>query len=57
MNQIVNTFNFKQFITDLENINAEKVVLFCVEEHHKACHRSILAAKLSSDLNFNVKHI
>ena len=56
-NQIINTFNFKQFIKDLENINANKVVLFCVEENHKACHRSIVAKKLSNEYQFHVKNI
>ncbi|MBU2996351.1 DUF488 domain-containing protein [Cellulophaga baltica] len=56
-NQVIKPFNFKQFITDLENINAEKIVLFCVEEQHKACHRSIVAAKLSLEFTFDIKHI
>ncbi|WP_291866489.1 DUF488 domain-containing protein [Maribacter sp.] len=56
-NQVIKPFNFKQFIIDLENINAEKVVLFCVEEQHKACHRSIVATKLSLEFNFDIKHI
>lgn len=57
-NQIINTFNFNQFIIDLENLNANKIILFCVEEDHKACHRSLVAEKLSSmEYQFQVKNI
>ncbi|WP_434036009.1 DUF488 family protein, N3 subclade [Formosa sp. 4Alg 33] len=56
-NQIVSQFNFNEFLDELENFNAKNIVLFCVEESHKACHRSIVAEKLSNEYNFNFKNI
>ena len=56
-NQIINYFNFPEFLDDLKKDNANNVVLFCVEELYNACHRSIVAEKLSSDYKFNIKNI
>lgn len=55
--EIINNFNFDNFIKVLRKDEAKKVALFCVEENHKACHRSLVSNKLSSDFNFNVIHI
>ncbi|AXP80540.1 hypothetical protein CJ739_1451 [Mariniflexile rhizosphaerae] len=56
-NQIINYFNFAEFLDDLKKNNANNVVLFCVEESYNACHRSIVAEKLSNDYKFNIKNI
>lgn len=56
-NNIIKGFDFNQFISELQSFGASRIVLFCVEEHHKACHRSIVASKLSMDFNFNIKHL
>lgn len=56
-NQIVSRFNFIKFINELRDSKAQNVVLFCVEEYHKACHRSIVAEKLSTEFKFNIKNI
>lgn len=55
-NKILNKFNIDSFIDSLEQANADRVVLFCVEELPEACHRSLVANKLS-DLNFKVTHL
>ncbi|MDM8532752.1 DUF488 domain-containing protein [Anaerolineales bacterium HSG25] len=36
---------------------SQKVVLFCVERDPSACHRSLLAKKLSQNLGITVEHI
>lgn len=36
---------------------SHNVVLFCVEAEPAACHRSLLASKLSTDLNASVTHL
>ncbi len=55
--QIVNPFNFVEFLEELKKSNANNIVLFCVEESHKACHRSLVAEKLINDYNYNVENI
>ncbi|WP_166967332.1 DUF488 domain-containing protein [Yeosuana marina] len=56
-NQVVNHFNFVEFLEELKKANANNIVLFCVEESYKACHRSLVAEKLNSEFGFNVKNI
>lgn len=55
-NKILSKFNFDNFIKNLNQTGANRVTLFCVEEHAEACHRSIIADKLSS-LNYKVTHL
>lgn len=45
---IADRFDFKQFIDKLVEAGAKKAVFFCVEEKAGACHRSIVANKLTS---------
>ena len=55
-NKILNNFNFEKFINKLEEIDASNIVLFCVEEHHLACHRSLVAEKLNK-LGYKIEHL
>lgn len=54
--KILNQFDFDYFIEQLDDIGANKVVLFCVEEKAEACHRSIVADKLEK-LGYNITHL
>ncbi len=54
--KILKKFNFGNFIEELERAGAENVVLFCVEEKAKACHRSIVAAELEK-LGYKITHL
>lgn len=54
--RILNNYDFDYFIEKLEEINANRVVLFCVEEKPKACHRSLVTDKLE-DLGYNITHL
>jgi uncharacterized protein (DUF488 family) len=56
-NKIINYFNFIEFLEELKTSNANNIILFCVEESHKACHRSLVAEKLSNEYHFNVKNV
>lgn len=56
-NKILSTFNINGFMNQLKVIGANKVVLFCVEEHHGACHRSLVTDKISSELKLNIQHL
>ena len=56
-NQIIDRFNFNIILEELKNTNSNKIALFCVEECHTACHRSIVAEILSLEYNFNIKNI
>jgi uncharacterized protein (DUF488 family) len=55
-NKILNKFDFDSFIEKLEQVGANRVVLFCVEEFPEACHRSIVADKLGK-LNYKITHL
>lgn len=52
--QILANFDIKNLSKRLSDLGDINVVLFCVEEHAEACHRSIVASKLSEILNTNV---
>jgi len=56
-NRILENFDFDSFIENLENVGANRVVLFCVEERPEACHRSIVSNKLQDTYNYKVTHI
>lgn len=46
--KILEIFNFDEFISELKNNGSKKIVLFCVEEKHEACHRSLVCNKLKT---------
>lgn len=54
--KILNQFDFDYFIEQLDDIGANKIVLFCVEEKAEACHRSIVADKLEK-LGYQITHL
>ncbi|WP_425075413.1 DUF488 family protein [Psychroserpens sp. S379A] len=54
---IINHFNFSEFIDDLRKSKARNIVLFCVEESHNACHRSLVANKLRDNFNFEITNL
>jgi len=54
---ILKKFDLDKLIEQLDEAGANKVVLFCVEEHHRACHRSIVADKIQEKFGMNVTHI
>jgi len=56
-NRILKNFDFEFFIQNLEQINANRIALFCVEENALACHRSIVTNKLTAEYNYNVTHL
>ena len=55
-NRILSNYDFDYFIEKLEEISANRVVLFCVEEKPQACHRSLVTDKLES-LGYNITHL
>lgn len=55
--KILKGFDLDALLEQLENAGAEKVVLFCVEEHHRACHRSIVADKIEEKYGLEVIHL
>ncbi len=56
-NRILKNFNFEKFIEILDQIGANKIALFCVEEHHEACHRSIVAEKLMNNFKYKITNL
>lgn len=54
---ILNNFDFPSFLKTLKSTQVKKAVLFCVEEKHTACHRSLIANKLLHIYNYNTRHL
>ena len=54
---ILHTFNFNQFLETLADADFQRVVLFCVEEHASACHRSIIAETLAVKYHYKITHL
>lgn len=54
LKQILEPFDIEKLANDLHASGAKNIVFFCVEEHAAACHRSLVAQKLSSILNCEV---
>jgi uncharacterized protein (DUF488 family) len=44
--EILDNFNFRAFLTFLNQKDARRVALFCVEENYQTCHRSLVAERL-----------
>ncbi len=56
-NKILQNFDFDKFFENLDQIGANRIVLFCVEEHPEACHRSIVSDKLMNNYNYKITHL
>ena len=54
--RVLDKFNFDSFIDKLDEVGANRVVLFCVEEKPEACHRSIVTDKLEK-IGYIITHI
>ena len=57
INKVLTNFDFESFIEKLDQVGANRVVLFCVEEHPEACHRSIVANRLQEQYNYKITHL
>jgi len=53
---ILSNFSFDNLIDKLDEVGANRVVLFCVEEKPEACHRSIVTDKLEK-LGYKITHL
>lgn len=56
-NKIIKNFDFETFIEKLEQVGANRVAFFCVEEFPEACHRSIVTDILTDKYNYKVTHL
>lgn len=54
---ILEGYDFTTLLNSFQEMNARKVVLFCVEENPLACHRSLVAAELHKKYKLIIKHI
>lgn len=54
--RVLSKFDFKEFIEKLDEVNGNRIVLFCVEEKPQACHRSIVAYNLEK-LGYKITHL
>ena len=56
-NKILKNFDFETFLEKLDQVGANRIALFCVEEFPEACHRSIVTDKLKEKFNYQVTHL
>ena len=56
-NRILKNFDFETFLEKLEQVGANKIAMFCVEEHPEACHRSIVAERLANNYQYKITHL
>ena len=54
LKRILEPFDMAKFANDLQASSARNIAFFCVEEHAAACHRSLVAQKLSSILHCEI---
>lgn len=54
LKQILEPFDMEKFVNELHVRGSKNIVFFCVEEQATACHRSLVAQKLSSILNCEI---
>lgn len=54
--ECLSSFDGAAFMQSL-GLAPQRVVLFCVERHPDACHRSLIARRLEHDLGLQVEHI
>ncbi|SMM99798.1 hypothetical protein SPONL_895 [uncultured Candidatus Thioglobus sp.] len=54
--KVLNNFNFDIFLKQLESQKAKNIALFCVEEKHLACHRSIVSDQLKN-LDYKIEQL
>ena len=54
--RILSNFDFDSFIDKLDEVGANRIVLFCVEEKAEACHRSIVTDRLEK-LGYKITHL
>lgn len=54
---ILNAVNLDELMSRLKDLDAEKVVFFCLESRPEACHRSLLAKRLAKKYNLEVVNL
>jgi uncharacterized protein (DUF488 family) len=56
-NKVLKKFDFDTFFEKLDQFGANRIAFFCVEEFPEACHRSIVAEKISEHFKYNINHL
>lgn len=57
INRILNIYDLDGLVKSYIKKGIKKAVFFCVEEHHKACHRSVLTERLEKEFKIEIKHL
>lgn len=55
--RILQSFNFEGLLGHFEKNHSVRVVFFCVEEHHEACHRSLVTQFLNERYHYQITHL
>lgn len=57
IHKILDNFDLEALAKELEGKGYKNIVLFCVEEYASACHRSLVADRLSKVLNSTIVNL
>ncbi len=55
--QILSKYDMQKLASELSKMGVKNVVLFCVEEHAAACHRSLVAKRLNELINSTITNL
>ena len=55
--QILSKYDMHKLASELTEMGVKNVVLFCVEEHAAACHRSLVAKRLNEVINTTITNL
>lgn len=55
--QILDNYDIEELLKEFKEVGAHNIVFFCVEQHAKACHRSLVATRIASKFNLTVTHL
>lgn len=55
--RILQPFNFEELLDHFEKNHSVRIVFFCVEEYHEACHRSLVTQYLHEKYHCRITHL
>jgi hypothetical protein len=54
---VLESFDFNQLVQQLQDLQAERVAIFCVEKLPAACHRSLVGERLHALYGYSIVHL
>lgn len=54
---ILDVFDIRRFVNEIDSNNFQNIVFFCVEENASACHRSLVAQRISEITGWKIVNL